>query len=176
MKYFTLELLNRFRAADENVSANAHDDWDEALKRYRRRETRIKAALPEGVRRFIDDRVCLHDARLLNMGSQGDNFVMILEMEPPTRNLVIMMFTLDEKLQSADASLMGKSDSEFVTWMYEEWDIDRRQRPCFSVLLSNGWLVQLRLRDFQYFIMQQVNPNKNGHALPLTLTPIPRSA
>jgi hypothetical protein len=86
MKYFTLELLNRFRSDDEEVWARAHEDWEDALKRHRRREARIKAALPEGVRRFLDEHVCLHDARLLNMGPEGATFVMILEREPPSRD------------------------------------------------------------------------------------------
>jgi hypothetical protein len=71
VKYFTVELLNRIRSDDEGVSALAHGDWEAALKRYRQREARIKAALPRGVRRFLDAHVCLHDARLLNMGGRA---------------------------------------------------------------------------------------------------------
>ena len=54
MKYFTMELLNRFRSDDEDVSALAHDEWEAALKQCHQREERIKAALPEGARRFLD--------------------------------------------------------------------------------------------------------------------------
>lgn len=109
MKYFTVELLNRFRSEDENVSMLAHDEWEAALKRYRQREERIKAALPERVRRFVDAHVCLHDARLLNMGRQDNAFVMILEMVPPSRDLVILTFTLDGDFRIADTTLKGKS-------------------------------------------------------------------
>src|SRR5204863_1930787 len=90
MKYFTVELLNRFRSDDEDESALAHDDWERALNRYRLREAHIKAALPEGVRRFLDAHVCLHDSRLLNMGRHDDIFVFILEMESPSKDLVIL--------------------------------------------------------------------------------------
>jgi hypothetical protein len=115
MKYFTVELLNRFRSVDEDVSAFAHDDWEAALKRYRQREERIKSALPDRVRRFVDAHVCLHDARLLNMGRQDDTFVMILEMEPPSRRLVILTFTLDGKLRIADTTLKNKGADDCVT-------------------------------------------------------------
>lgn len=176
MKYFTFELLNRFRSEDEDVSALAHDEWEEALKRSRRREGRIKGALAEGAQRFVDEHVCLHDARLLNMGRQGDTFVMILEMEPPSRDLVILTFTVDGELRIADTPLVGKSGSDFVTWMYEEWDLDRRQRCCFEVLLSNGWVVKLHFRDFQFLIVEQVMPARNGQAAQQSSTVVARMA
>jgi hypothetical protein len=101
---------------------------------------------------------------------------MILEREPPSRDLVILMFTMEGELRIADAPLKGKSASDFPTWMYEEWDIDRHQRCCFAVLLSNGWVVKVRFRDFHYLIVQQVTASRNGRAAPLSSTAIPRSA
>jgi hypothetical protein len=48
------------------------------------------------------------------------------------------MFTMDGEFEITDTPVKDKSASDFPTWMYEEWDIDRRQRCCFSVLLSDG--------------------------------------
>ena len=175
MKYFTVELLNRFRSDDEDVSALAHDEWELALKRYQKREERIKTALPKGVQRFVDAHICLHDARLQNMGRQDDTFVMILEMESPSRDLVILTFTVDGELRIADTTLQGKSAADIVTWMYEEWNLDRRRRCCFAVLLSNGLLVELAFRDFHYLIVQQVITSRNGK-LDLCSTPVTQSA
>ena len=176
MKYFTVELLNRFRSDDEDVAALAHNGWENALKRYGRREAQIKPALPEGVRRFLNEHVGLHDARLLNMGSRGDTFVMILERDPPSRELVILMFKVDGDPRISDTALMGTSGSAFVTWMYEEWHTDRRQRCWFEVLLSNGWVVKLHVRSFQYLMVQPVIPNTNGQAASLSSKAIPQSA
>ena len=64
MKYFTVDVLNRIRSDDDDVSALAHDEWETVLNRYRQREERVKAALPKDVRRFLDAHICLHDARL----------------------------------------------------------------------------------------------------------------
>jgi hypothetical protein len=175
MKYFTVALLNRFRSEDEGVSARAHRDWEAALTHYRQREKQIKATLPEGVRRFVDAHVCLHDALLLNMGRQGDIFVIVLEMEPPSQNLVILTFTLDGEPRIANTALKGKTAGETVTWMYEEWNVDRRRRGCFAVLLSNGWTVELTFRDFAYLIVKQVVPSGKGQAN-LSSTTVPRSA
>ena len=49
-----------------------------------------------------------------------------------------------------------------MTWLYEEWDVDRQGRRWFEVLLSNGWTVKLRFRDFQFLIVRQLSPTKNG--------------
>ena len=114
----------------------------------------------------VAKQICLHDARLLNMGRQVDAFVLILEMEPPARDLAILTFTVDGEPEITETALEGKTDSHFVTWMFEEWNIDRRRRPLFEVLLSNGVMVKLHFRDFQYRIMHQVNPNRNGEAAP----------
>lgn len=169
MKYFTVDVLNRIRSDDDDVSALAHDEWETALKRYRQREERVKGVLPKEVRRFVDAHICLHDARLLNMGRQDDTFVMILEMEPPSRDLVILTFTLDGEPRIEDTALQGKSAADFVTWMYEEWNLDRRRRFCFSVLLSNGWMVEMAFRDFHYLTVQQVIPSRNGPAVLTTV-------
>ena len=164
MKYFTVELLNRLRSDNEDESALCHDDWEMALKRYRQREQRIKPAMPKSVGRFVDTHLCLHDARLLSMGRQDDTLVMVLEMEPPSRELVILTFTLDGAFHISEETLKGKSIAGIITWMYEEWNIDRRRRCCFSVLLCNGWMVDLAFRDFHYLFVQQVIAGQNGQA------------
>src|SRR6516165_7257057 len=148
MKYFTPDLLARFKSADEDVFAEAHEEWDQAIRRYHRRLAKIKGTLPEGVRRFRAEHLCLHDAQVLRMGRQGDSFIMVLETEPPEQQLVVLTFTVDEEPQIDRSVLPGREDSSFVTWLYEEWDLDRRNRGGFEVLLSNGWSVKLRFRDF----------------------------
>jgi len=59
--------------------------------------------------------------------------------------------------------------------MYEEWNIDRRRRRRFAVLLSNGWMVELAFRNFHYLIVQQVVPSRNGRAA-LSSPVVPQSA
>jgi hypothetical protein len=176
MRYFTPELLSRIRSLDEDVSAAAHQEWERALVNYQRRWAKIKAAFPEGVRRFEEDPVCLHDAQVLSMGQQGDTFAIVSQLEPPSRQLVVLTFTLDEEPIIETTAFPGKKESSYISWMYEEFDVDRRKKCWFRLLLSNGWVVKLCFRDFQCLIAQTILPVTNGHVRRVSPAAIPQSA
>jgi hypothetical protein len=178
MKYFTPDLLQRINSLDEDVQDAADDEWERALVRYERRWQKIRAAFPESVQRFNDDSVCLHDAELLSMGQHGDTFVMVLQPEPPAQTMVVLTFTLDAKPIIDTAALPDRAGG-FTDWKYEEWDVDRRGRQIFEVLLGNGWSVKLHFRDFQYLIGQRLFPVPEASpqpAAPPEKPPVPRSA
>jgi hypothetical protein len=158
MKYFTPALLNRFQSPDDDVFAASHDEWDRAIVRYNRRWEKIKRAFPEGVRRLDKERVGLHDARLVSMGQQGELFLFVLHPEPPAQSVVALTFTLDGPVTIDQAALPGWQATEYVVWLYEEFDLDRQKRCLFEVLFSNGWSVKLRFRDFHYLIAQRLFP------------------
>lgn len=158
MKYFTPDLLNWIRSENEDISEEAHDEWDRAIERYDRRWRRIKGAFPESVRRFDEDHICLHDADVLSMGRTGNTFVMLLETEPPASKPVVLTFTLRGEPVIETGTLVGSRASGPFHWLYEEWDLDRDKRPLFEVLFSNGWLVRLPFRDFRYLIAEPLAP------------------
>jgi len=163
MKYFTPELLNRVRSEDEDVSAEAHDEWEKAIQRSNRRWRRIQAGFPKAVRRFNDDRICLHAADVLRIGRSGNTFVMVLETEPPACKPVVLTFTLEgEPVIETDTLIGVRRQAGPFYWLYEEWDIDRQQRLTFEVLLSNGWVIKLYFREFHYLIAERVMPTVNG--------------
>jgi hypothetical protein len=98
------------------------------------------------------------------MARQDDTFVAILHREPPGHEIVLLIFTLDEAPLIEPDAVPGHGDSHTITWLYEEWDLDRRGRCWLEVLLSNGWSVRLRFRDFRFLIMPQILPAANGQA------------
>jgi hypothetical protein len=158
MKYFTPELLGQVQSDDDDVMAAAHDEWERAIIRYRRRWRKIHDVLPHSVQKFHDDWVCLHDAELLSMGRQGDQFVMVLQPEPPAKTLVVLTFTLEGDPVIDPIALADGTPGDYVIWLYEEFDLDRQKRCVFEVLLSNGWSVKLRFRDFHYLIADRLFP------------------
>lgn len=176
MKYFTPELLNRVRSADDDVADAADDEWERAIKRSNRRWRRIRSAVPEGVRRFEDAPICLHDAEVLGMGREGDTFVWLLETEPPSSKPVVLTFTLEEAPTVQTGTLTNARQGRPIYWYYEEWDLDRRKRPTLEVLLSNGWVVKLVFRDFHYLVAEPILPSVNGQAAQAAGAPVPRSA
>jgi hypothetical protein len=179
MKYFTPDLLTRINSLDEEVMDAADEEWERAIKRYRRRITQIKEALPAGVQHFRRNHVCLHDARLLSIGREGETFSMVLQPEPPAQTLVELTFTLEREPVIDRQAVPGHRESDWVEWMYEEWDIDRQKRCWFEVLLSNGWSVKLCFRDFHYRIAQRLFPVPKppaGVTAPSPQTPLPQTA
>jgi len=164
MKYFTPELYLRGNSPDDTAVDGVEEAWERAIQRYRRRLAKIRAAFPEGWQRFRDDQVCLHDAQLLSLARQGSTVVFVLQQEAPLHNVVLLHFTLDGEPDIDPAALSGRQDRTFVTWMYEEFDLDRQGRCCFEVLLSNGWAVKLRFRDFHYLVGRALLPIENGRA------------
>jgi hypothetical protein len=176
MKYFTPELLARFRSADEDVSAAALDEWERAIVRSNRRWTKIAAAFPKEVRQF-DENVCLHDARVLSIGRQGDAFVMVLQPEPPAQTVAVLTFTLEADPIIDTTAVREHPHPSYAEWMYEEFDVDRRGRLWFEVLLSNGWSVKLCFRDFRYLIADRLFPvPAEPAAVPPAAPAIPQSA
>jgi hypothetical protein len=175
MKYFTPEYYSRSNTPNQEELHGIEDEWEDALRRYRRRIKQIKSALPEGVRRFKDAHICLHDAEVLGMGRQDDRFVFLVETEPPARKPGVLTFTLEGAPDITDHSGYGFRPGKPVYWLYEEWNLDRHKRPTFEVLLSNGWVVKLVFRDFHFLIAEPVQLSVDGQASPAVAT-VPRSA
>ncbi len=173
MKYFTPDLIERYASPDDEVAHAAEREWEQATKRYRRRLERILPALPAGVRRWRSRSVCLHDARVLRLGSEGDQFLMVVEPLTPAESLVVLTFTLDGQPEIDTEALPNGPDSTGVEWLYEEWDMDRRNGCWFEVLLSNGWLVRLPWRAFEFRVVKQLLPTTetaNGRVGPAVVS------
>jgi hypothetical protein len=56
----------------------------------------------------------------------------------------------------------GRGATQPAYWLYEEFDVDRKQRCMFEVLLSNGWSVRLPFRDLDYLLTRTVLTSVNG--------------
>lgn len=173
MKYFTPQLIARGNSPDPAIVQGVEADWERALRGYGRRWQKIKAAFPREVQRFDEEQVCLHDAQVISMGRQRDTFVMVLQPEAPAQDVVLLTFTLDGEPAIDPQALSGWDASGPVTWLYEEFDLDRSKRCWFEALLSNGWAVKLPFRDFQLLIAQKVFP---AAKVPLPPVSTPRSA
>jgi hypothetical protein len=68
MKYFTPDLLHRFRSEDEAMGDAAQEEWDRASEKYRKHLERLKPPPAAGRLR----KLCLHDAKVW-MVSSTDN-------------------------------------------------------------------------------------------------------
>jgi hypothetical protein len=164
VKYFTPELYIRGNSPDDDVVDGVEEEWERAIRRYDRRWRKIKTAFPAGVRRFDEVNLCLHDAKLLHMAQDGNRLIMVLEQEPPARDLVILTFTLLAPPVIDTDVLPNRVRGQAPYWLYEEFDLDRQKRCCFEVFFSNGWLVKVIFRDFHFLVAKPVVPEANGLA------------
>ena len=117
-KKFNPEIIIRGNSLDDAVVEGVEEDWEQAIKRYNRRWNKIKSVFPKEVRRFDEERVCLHDADVVSMGRQGDKFVMVMHKEPPSQEMVVLLFTLDgePKIEST-LQLPGRNHASYGHWM-----------------------------------------------------------
>ena len=176
MKYFTSELYARGNSPNETETPGVEEAWERALRRYERRWKKIRGAFPQGVRNFDETGVCLHDAEVLHLARQGERLVMVLQPEAPSQTLVILILTLTEDPVIATDVLPESVATRRPVWLYEEFDLDPPGRFCFEVLLSNGWELRLRFRDFQFLIGQQILSCINGQTSQSADSTAPRSA
>jgi hypothetical protein len=172
MKYFTPELYARLQDFRSDEAMDAADAaWEKATQRYRRHLRRIWPELPETLRSLLDN-VYLHDADVLSMGEQGETFLIVLRLDVPPNELLILKYTLAERAVIRTAAFSTANHAGPMQWMYDEVGLLRGKKAgcTHSILFSNGWEVELRLRGLEVVRAQTVYP------LPVTAEALPESA
>lgn len=156
MKYFTPKRYLRLgNLKNERAFLAAQADWERAIAGYTAHLRRIRASLPISLVRLVDS-VYLHDARVLGIW-QGprSRFTVTLQPESDPSRLAILAYSLIEPARFNHGALPADVQSEPVTWLYDELDVDRsslrqaknRGRIArHDILLSNGWEIGLRFR------------------------------
>jgi len=160
MKFFIPQLMERFGSSDPEISDQANAQWQAAGDRYDAYLTQVAPDLPEGIR-HIQDNYSLHDAVVFGMGQQERRFVIILRLDTPLQDMLILTYDLLTEPEIQRDVLPSKHQcSARVEWMYDEVELDTRKPPACtqSILLSNGWEVRLCFRDVHVQEMQPVLP------------------
>jgi hypothetical protein len=161
MKYFTPDLLARGLTGDESCLDQQEQLWDEAGNRYVAYLETVRPAFPSGLRQ-LDEGYYLHDAVVFGMGQRAGSFVIVLQLDTPPNSLVMLTYDLVGSPTIAyDALPAGlRSPHYHVEWQYDEIDQLPGEPPTWrqSILLSNGWEVQLQFRDVLVQEAQAVLP------------------
>jgi hypothetical protein len=160
VKYFTPELITRGRSQDDVILDQVERLWDEAGERYRLYYQTIETRLPAGLRQMQDD-YYLHDADVLGIGRQRDSFVIMLRLDAPPRDLLLLTYDLaGEPVLDQEALPPLVRGKGRVEWLYDEVEWVGSDAVCcrHCILLSNGWEVQLPLGDVQVSQLQPLFP------------------
>jgi hypothetical protein len=170
MKYFTPELLVRFASEDDEVADRANDEWERAIKRYRRHYKKIEPHLPEPLRKFHADH-CLHDADVFGPAklsasslpwnvpdvvivAQNENTV---RPEDPHALLFLRYVVTEEPVVEIPLRAAYFHEAQPI-WLYDEIDLVKPGVYSHEILLSNGRVVRLKFREFQLHVAPLVAP------------------
>jgi hypothetical protein len=178
MKYFTPErylALQDFRSDEAMDAADAA--WEAAAHRYRRVLKRLQPSLPKGLRSLVSD-FYLHDADVLGMGREGQTFVLVLRLEAPPRELLIVTYRLTAEAVIKEHAFPAECGGGPVQWMYDEVGAVPGKSGWWShsILLSNGWELQLRLAEVDIVRTEAVYPGPGILLVPVSTAGISRSA
>jgi hypothetical protein len=162
MKYITPDLIERMNDPSMKVIMRALEEWEERLAAYEARLKRIKAKLPQSVRRYLA--TCrLHDAEFIGAGHvQG------------ARSKLVMLVHQGDRLISLEYELAGRVDTSVVLpekfrsskplWMYDEFELGRDGVIEHHILISSGEELTVRFRKFEVVEGNWLLPAQNGNA------------
>jgi hypothetical protein len=178
MQYFTPELFVRLQNLEDS---SAMQEWDRAAERYSSALEQVLPRFPPSLRKFAGEGI-LRDAEVLSITQSRDNLSITLQPELEDGHLLVLSYALVEDPQLSTAVLPERYRTEYSSWMYDEFSLSepsarlpsRRKRGaaqrngrvpvyCHDILLTNGWELVLRFRQFKVI-------------RPLRLLPAPRSA
>ncbi len=170
MNYFTPELHLRGQTAGPEEQSEVDHLWEEAVERYERQLQRIRPGLPPHLRSFLDE-LLLHDAEVLSLARQRDQFLLVVRKSIPPRELMILTYALTAEPVIDTAALPGQDGSRVMQLLYNEFDVvpDGGQTVYGeSILFSNGWEVRLRFRDVQVVRADPVYPTADTLLVPVS--------
>lgn len=172
MKSFTPDLIVRGQSRDEDVV-----DEVEVTRERRGDEcvaylASVKKAFLPGVRR-IEENYYLHDAKIQGLGMRDGKFVMVLQLATPPYSLLTLAYDLIEEPHiNRNAVPDGARFGGTPMWQYNELEHVPGTPPTWkeSLLLSNGWEVELHFRDVHVEEVQALIPApRNGAVSTFTL-------
>src|SRR5262245_59981161 len=88
MRFYTRELYQRCRSADEAVVSASEDEWERTNEAYERHLRAIEPRMPPSVREM--SALLLHDAEVRSISRPGDRLLMVLLKDVPPRDLVLL--------------------------------------------------------------------------------------
>jgi hypothetical protein len=160
MRYFSRVRYLALQNPDESAVHAADADWEQAVDRYEAYLETIRPGLSESARQLLDG-FHLHDARVLSMGRNGDRFTISLQLDVPPRELLTLTYELVGEPEVRKELFPWAKESSALAWLYDELSSGEGggQHLVHSILLSNGWELDLPFRDVQLVTAYPMFPN-----------------
>jgi hypothetical protein len=172
MKYFTPERYLALQNPDGAAMDVADANWEQAVDHYEATLQAIGPELPGSVRQMLDG-FYLHDAEVLSMGQRDDTFVIALQLDVPPHDLLTIAYALAAAPSINREALPPQFRSARPHWLYDEVELVQdgsQNRYLHSILLSNGWEIQLPFLDVQLTTAEPMFPLRQSQP-PLPIGP-----
>ncbi len=159
MKYFTPDLFVRAQGPDPAMMDGADAEWEAAEARYEQRLRELGPVIEPTLRRL--EGVLLHDAAVTSISRRGDQFVVVLLKDIPPRDVVTLTYTLTGEPTIDQNALPPQQRSGVMQYLYDEFDAapdESGTHLTHSILFSNGWEINLPLRDLDVSLTGAVYP------------------
>jgi hypothetical protein len=147
MNYYTPELIEMGRSADDDVLDEQDRLWGEAGERYRNYLEQVRASFPKGVRRLFS-RYYLHDSSIQRIGQNDRFFSIELQLDTPPRSFLTFRYRLLRPAQVNKEALPPacRSKGAAVHWLYAEIEQLSREEVLGSATAAtwvrDEWLAQ----------------------------------
>ncbi len=160
MNYFTPERYVALQSPAAEAMDLADAAWEEAVAKYDARLLQIRSKLPDSAVRLIDD-FYLHDAAVLGIGGGEDDFAILLQLDPPPHDIVMLWYSLTDRLEHKLGVLPPEFCSSRPQWLYDEFDLAGGSVDTVfthSILLSDGQEFKLTYSELRLAVTRAVFP------------------
>jgi hypothetical protein len=158
MKYFTPQLLDKFRSKDDKVADQASERWEKEAQAYTEYLQGVHSQLPAPLLQLFGN-YYLHDAEVVFAGRKERDYFVTVKLDAPPGDFLWLQYEL-----VAEPIILqhhaGPVTHVPVQWLYDEIEILHDGTRFFifpqthfrhSILLTNGSELQISFRDFRFF-------------------------
>ena len=146
-------------AEDNEIQAQANADFEAAEKAYEEQLDEIRDDLPKSIRKLLDDEDwndaydlrCVDDRFYL---VPAEEISLMIQVQTGTTSPVfILRYTVEEmpKVDSPSEEEQPYFKAEELKVLKNEWSVDDDGVVAHRMLLSNGFIVTFRLKQFRWW-------------------------
>jgi hypothetical protein len=150
MKFFTPQLLERYRSADPAVAQAAVAEWEVVHQEYEQHLRALEPTLPANVREF--NALLLHDATVQTLARSPRRLLLVLKKDIPPRDLVLLHYDLEDEPVLVPYARNPREWQTPTRFDFDEFDrVEEAGRTWYThaIVFDNGWELRLRFRDVQ---------------------------
>lgn len=168
MRFFTPDLLERFKSSDPAIAGAADAEWETAHERYAEKMRQLEPTLPPHLREFNE--LLLHDASLQTLARDGNRLLMVLKKDVPPRDVVVLTYDLLDEPLLVPFEKQPREWQKPTRFDFDEFaQVQEGDRAVYlqSIVFANGWELRFRFQDVRITTAAPLAPTSDGGVIPV---------